>query len=593
MGQELCEGNLGDNIFLDGDFGRGSDDVLQINPNIAPGYSYTTGLPPDGSYSIVKRTGNWSNLWNTWLDFDHSGSDPDGYMMIVNASFSAGVFYEKEITGLCPNTLYEFSSEIINAIRTGVFDHSDPNVSFFLDDVEQYSTGLISKSEQWQKFGFSFVTGPNQESVKLSLRNNAPGGIGNDLGLDNISFRPCGPKSFIGIDTDQRIFLCSDGDPFNISAETVDNWSVFWQVSNDGLNWEDVEGPQGQTYTHTNFEANTYLYRYVSAANEANLMNSKCRVISDMVSIEVLPEIYMEFDTICDGNVRVFGDSTFTVPGFHAHTFVSSIGCDSLVHLNLSVGDKQPIDIDYFSQDPRCHDTGDGRISIVGANGGYPPYDIQVTLDGNSINDTDNIPGGDYNLIAVDRYGCTDTVNVIIEDPSRFIVDLIGDTTVRLGDELNMSVETNYDIGNFEWTPANDLPCPSCLEFILTPIHSNTYILKAYNPVNCIAYDSVTINVTVENSIYLPNIFSPNGDGINDIFELNYYKSSVSEIRNLHIYDRFGNSVSSAKLVTDKILWDGMFDGRYLETGVYVYRFDVVYLSGEVGEINGDVTLVR
>lgn len=191
--QGICEGNLGENIFEKGDFGSGPPTIVNINPSIAPGYLYTTSVPADGFYTVCSFTGALNGLYPTWIAINDNSNDPNGYMMVVNASFDPGVFYEEEVEGLCENTLYEFSADIINLIKVGTANHIDPNVSFLIDGVEVYNTGTIPKTERWRQYGFSFITTATQSSITLTLRNNAPGGIGNDLALDNISFRPCGP----------------------------------------------------------------------------------------------------------------------------------------------------------------------------------------------------------------------------------------------------------------------------------------------------------------------------------------------------------------------------------------------------------------
>jgi hypothetical protein len=112
---------------------------------------------------------------------------------------------------LCDNTLYVFTADVINLIKPGTANHIDPNVSFLIDDAEQYSTGTIPKTGNWQTYGFTFTTEPGQNSVVLSLRNNAPGGIGNDLAIDNIEFRPCGPEALIlPLEIEN---ICQDGSP--------------------------------------------------------------------------------------------------------------------------------------------------------------------------------------------------------------------------------------------------------------------------------------------------------------------------------------------------------------------------------------------
>jgi hypothetical protein len=119
--QETCTGNLGENIFEDGDFGSGTADILLTDPGIAPGYIYTTSPPPnDGFYIITNNMAVWSYIFEGWLAVSDNSDDPNGYMMVVNASFETGAFYDKTIDGLCENTLYEFSADIINLISASL-----------------------------------------------------------------------------------------------------------------------------------------------------------------------------------------------------------------------------------------------------------------------------------------------------------------------------------------------------------------------------------------------------------------------------------------------------------------------------------------
>ena len=146
-------------------------------------------------------------------------------MMVVNASFDPGLFYEEEITGICENTQFEFSADIINLIQRNVTDHILPNVAFLIDDEVVLETGVITQDERWKTFAFTFTTAPGQSSVKLSLRNNAPGGIGNDLALDNIRFRACGPPTAITSNAIDSIF-CQKDNPLLLTAELESNQNL-------------------------------------------------------------------------------------------------------------------------------------------------------------------------------------------------------------------------------------------------------------------------------------------------------------------------------------------------------------------------------
>ena len=308
---QSCEGNLGDNIFLDGDFGSGTSNDLQVDPEIAPGYVYTTPGPPgDGFYTITKNTGAWAGLYGTWLAINDNSTDPNGYMMVVNASFDEGLFYEEEVTGLCDDALYEFSADVINLIKPSVGGHIKPNVSFLIDGVNVFDTGDIPQSGNWINFGFTFTTAPGQTSVTLSLRNNAPGGIGNDLALDNISFRACGDEAFILPETVANI--CEDGSALTLDATVVgdlyDNPAYQWQQSFDmGGTWQNIPGANGGMYDHTDLASGVYYYRYLLADGPVDLDNEKCRVNSNVKLINVVPKEWDLSDTICQGNAFFFG----------------------------------------------------------------------------------------------------------------------------------------------------------------------------------------------------------------------------------------------------------------------------------------------
>jgi hypothetical protein len=294
----LCGGNLGDNIFTKGDFGSGIPVVVQSNPGFAPGFQYTTQVPPDdGEYTLTNNINAWSFVYPTWQRIGDNDVDPYGYMMVVNASFAPGIFYEQIIDNLCENTLYEFTADVINLIRTGTTGHNLPNVSFLIDDVLSYSSGSIPQDEDWHTYGFTFTTGPGQFSVKLSLRNNAPGGVGNDLALDNISFKACGPTSSISIQPEGKI--CENSlFPLLSAAIDSDTGAVQWQVSiKDGLVWNDIPGATDRTHQVQQLAAGTYYFRYLYSNTISSINNPKCRIVSDVILVEIVPVEFMLRDS--------------------------------------------------------------------------------------------------------------------------------------------------------------------------------------------------------------------------------------------------------------------------------------------------------
>lgn len=145
-----CHGSLGENIYPNGDFGFGLPNVVPINPGLAPGYTYQTNPPPnDGLYTIANSTAPWG--WfaaNVWINIEDNGPEPNGYMMVVNASYPPGLFFQQSVA-VCENTLYEFSVDVINIFKQQFQGSIKPNLSFMIDNVALCETGDIPIDEQW------------------------------------------------------------------------------------------------------------------------------------------------------------------------------------------------------------------------------------------------------------------------------------------------------------------------------------------------------------------------------------------------------------------------------------------------------------
>ncbi len=598
---QVCDGNLGENIFEDGDFGFGSDNVLLTDPGIAPGYIYTTDVPPpDGYYTLTNNTATWLNLYPTWLTIQDNSNNLEGYMMVVNASFSPGLFYEQQVDDLCENTLYEFSADVINLIRVGIGGHIRPNVSFMLDNITMYNTGDIPQTDNWNTYGFTFTTGPGQTSVTLSLRNNAPGGIGNDLAIDNITFLPCGPLAQILPEEVESI--CEDGDPIEIFATVTGeqyNTPFFqWQQSFDeGLTWEDISGANGMSFFHTEVNTGFYYYRYLLANSSSSLDNSKCRVVSNVKVIEVVPKFWNVIDTICEGLTYVQGNSMYSEAGIYTDSLISSIGCDSIVTLDLTIVPDMGIQAEVTTTSPVCFGETGGSIMIENLSGGYLPYNF--VIDGEIMTDLPlitNLLAGNYEVLIQDRFGCNLTLEALIENPEQFIIELGPDWSIQLGESVEIEAMVNDELIASTWSPEVEGCAMDCLGFEIFPTNSQYYYLTAVSDDECVAVDSVFIEVEKIRKVYIPNIFSPNFDGINDYFAPIVIAPNVESIQSFQVFNRWGAVVYEGRDFISGASssgWDGTFKGKPANVGVYVYLAEIRFLDGELIQYSGDVLLLR
>lgn len=598
-----CEGSLGENLFVGGDFGSGTLNIPTDDPGIAPGYTYTRQGPPnDGLYVITNNTGAWPGLYGTWIRIRDNSPDPNGYMMVVNASFNPGIFYQQEITGLCANTTFEFSADVINLISRNTTNHIKPNISFYIDDELKFSSGDIPQDETWKTYGFTFTTGPTATNLTLSIRNNAPGGIGNDLALDNISFRPCGPEAIIL--PEEETFVCVDEDSLRLVGEILnssypENY-VQWQVSADGgATFIDIPNATSTSYTITNFASGSYFYRYLVASTLENLQNFKCRVFSYPKLVTVLPKFFSITDTICSGLVYETGHSSHSQTGVYVDTLVSTFGCDSIVTLDLTVIDDPMIEAKLIAEPPSCFGIDDARITIELLRGGYPPY--SYVLNGNIASPTPSFSGlgpGDYRVEVMDRFGCFYVESVAIEYPPELIVDIGPDTMVPLGSIHTFPSFTNNLNVNYQWEAPLELSCFNCPQPNVLANGNGSVILQVTDASGCMAVDSLLFSISTEDSykIYAPNIFSPNEDGINDRFTIFSNGLEVAAIETFQIYDRWGNLIFNRAGLQPNELgqgWDGRHRGQAVEMGVYLYRVDVRFIDGMQKTFTGSVTAIR
>lgn len=297
---QLCEGSLGDPI-VEIDFGSGTGRGSELGSDITAFNYVGTGTLDEGEYTIFNTTsGLKENPWH--ITTDHTG-DANGYMMVINSAVLAneGVFYTKSVNSLCADTTYEFSAWVMNIMNpaNGTDEHN-PNITFRVSDTAgtilgSYNTGNIAQtsSATWIQYGFFFTLDSDTEVV-ITILNSASSGRGNDIVLDDIAFKPCGPTIINSIDGNslETISACEDG-IINYTLETTvsagySDPQFQWQHSDDnGNTWLDITGETTTDLTITDTSTpGTFLYR-LAAANGNNINSNSCRITSDVFTIEI------------------------------------------------------------------------------------------------------------------------------------------------------------------------------------------------------------------------------------------------------------------------------------------------------------------
>lgn len=455
MRAQLCTGSLGDPV-VNINFAPGTG-----LPSV-PGYTYAaSSCPNDGFYTVTGATsGCFGNAWHT-VNSDHGGN---GGFMLVNASYTPGDFFVSRVNGLCPSTTYEFAAWVMNVLR---FNGIKPNLVFSIETpsgtiLQQFSTGDIAETANpaWNQYGFYFKTPAQDAEIVLRIRNNAPGGNGNDIALDDITFRPCGPAITAQIEGyGSSAGLCIDSaGVFNLKAGVSAGFIdpvYFWQQSTDtGKTWKDIPGASGTDLQVNPQSEGIYFYRF-SVTERIGLGNAACRVASGNLSISIY---------------------------------------------------------------------------------GLPLVDA----------------GPDRSLIAGD--------------------------TIRL-----MAKVTGKD-PIYQWSPPDYLDDPRKMEPLAFPPINQRYSLLVTTLYGCKASDEVLVKAAA--GIFVPDAFTPNGDGLNDIWHIPFLDPPM--VAAVVVYNVYGNEVY--RVSGDVVNWDGTLKGKKQPSGAYIYK---VIFNGSRKPLHGTLMLIR
>lgn len=245
---------------------------------------------------------------------------------------------------------------------------------------------------------------------------------------------------------------------------------------------------------------------------------------------------------------------------------------------------------------PGCDGEDTGNIAVETVEGGTPLY--QYSLSGAPFTDAfiyEGLTAGFYTLAVQDANGCQ-------EDTAGLLVAALI-PTVDAGDDLSLSLGETQILHPFvdltpqaiNWSPAIWLSCSACLEPLAGPYETTVYTLTVTSADGCVRSDSLTIFVEKIRDIFVPNIFTPNQDGINDAATV-FAGKSVRQVKSFRVFSRWGELVFEQYNFPPNSPskgWDGRFKNRSLPEGVYAWVAEVEYLDGVVLLEKGDITLVR
>lgn len=465
----LCEGAKGPNLFTNynnGTFGAGTP---QNKGPLGSATTYTyipisCNTPSDGYYSVSNSTdctGSGGKVFGTWdVIGDHTGAtDPiegnpppkpgtsSGYMLVVNASVGKDVAVSDSIRNLCPNQTYEFTAWIRSLNPPGIL----PNLMFMIDGVDKYPTGNIT-DKKWKQIGFTFPVPAGKSAIKVSIRNNAPGGDGNDWVLDDIMVNTCNTKIKINADT---VFKVCEGQTINLKDTVISTTGTpfpwyKWQKSTDnGKTWTDLTGVMQETGNPKNYVStrppfvatlamNNTLFRFIVATDE-NILKTNDECFYSAVKITRLVVNPNPVITVAPANICTGDTATLIAKG-----------------------------ADIYKWTPAATLSSDNNDTVKA----FPTTTTTYTVIGKTI------------------FGCADTTQVTVT-VKPIVADAGPDAHICSGSSttLNASGGTKYS-----WLPTTALSDPNIPNPVANPTTTITYTVTVTSG-SCIDTDTVTVTI--------------------------------------------------------------------------------------------------
>lgn len=478
-------------------------------------------------------------------------------------------------------------------------------------------------------FNFSWVSGETAATVSSSAASQLCAG---DQAVTVTDAKQCFTVATVTIPSPPEIVIEADIEPVtcNGRADGQATLSVSGGVPGYTILW--VES--GAT---TNAITNLAAGAYSAVVTDSKGCNKSQRVtISEPAALQLTLDTNETEDPSCNGStdgviaviynaadsINPLGAAPYTwsggaagpdspiATGLRAGTYSVTLtdvkGCQD--SLSVTLNEPSPIiAVIPDPADPRCF--GESTVllidTIYGGNG-VNLLDYMYQLNNSGLTFTPDQPAtifaGQTIITIEDPKGCTlvDTINVdqpeeltVTFDPDIVVIEL-GDSTIR----LNPIITSSLPIDTYLWSPATGLSSSNVQRPIVDSLFNNQeYNLTVTDVNGCVGMGSVFVRIDKNRNVYIPNVFSPNGDGPNDEFRI-FACKGVRNIRSARIFDRWGGILfESNETFTNceggTVIWDGRRGSREMPTGVYVYMIEIEFIDGITLLYRGDVTLLR
>lgn len=365
-----------------------------------------------------------------------------------------------------------------------------------------------------------------------------------DVQLQTVSAKGCVHDTSIKLYPDINIFpqpdadfkidslkpICAGSPVYFINQSTGGGQAItqyYWSFG-DG-NSSSVLNPNHVYGTHGNYPVTVWLQNAKGCISDTALVNT---------IVHSIPKANFSFDSTCFGKPVQFKDRS-----------TNNLGAVSVWDWNMGNGNTSAL------QNP------------VGTYSSYQPYTVSLKVT-------------TANGCASTRVSKTFSIKKVNIFAGR-------DTSIAKGQPLQLQA---IGASTYTWSPATGLNSNTIYNPIAT-LYNNyqTYYIKGITTEGCLGFDTINIKVFNRADVYVPNAFTPNGDGLNDYLQPFYI--GIKQLNYFTIYDRWGNTVFNAKNQFDK--WNARLKGEIVPSGNFVWIAEAVTFDGRLIQRKGSVMVIR
>lgn len=254
--------------------------------------------------------------------------------------------------------------------------------------------------------------------------------------------------------------------------------------------------------------------------------------------------------------------------------------------VDLAVSEPPALDLRVTTTNDLCDQKTGAAFTTL--HGGTPPYRLYWDNMIMSSSAVVQLGAGSYDLKIIDDNNCgKDTVITLLNRTPERVRILQEDVLINIGETIHL---TAVNAPDYAWTPAEGLSCTNCAATVAMPLKNTMYVVTTLTGDNCIKSDTIRITVSSIASLFVPNAFTPNDDGINDVFRAKV--KGVAKYR-LVVFNRWGKLLFETN--NTKSGWDGRFRNELQPMGAYVYLIEYAYYGreNELLQQKGAFTLIR